>query len=59
MLVRQGLKRRAMLAQGVQRKVAVPAHAEDQGDRRQQDGEGQKSFDPVHPCSVTDAAPLL
>ncbi|MCY1243712.1 50S ribosomal protein L34 [compost metagenome] len=43
----QGLQRRSMLAQGVQRQIAIPAHAEDQGDGGQQHGQGQKSFDPV------------
>src|SRR5690606_13114166 len=43
----QRLQRGAVLAQGVQRQIAIPAHAEDQGGGGQQNGQGQKSFDPV------------
>ncbi len=56
----QGLQRCAVLAQRVQRQIAIPAHAEDQGGGGQQHGQGQKSFDPVqtalHPLSSASLA---
>ena len=56
--VLEGVELRPVIADGVQRQIAVPAHGEDQRDDAGQQYQGQKAFDPVHCLSAEGPSAL-